>query len=463
MNKGLRILLIALAVVVVAGGAFAIWRLRQQTAIVSGDELRTAVVERGTLRVTVTASGRIEPAEQVDLGFDMPGVVTAVYVDLGDAVEAGQPLAELRTTDLQRAMTQAELNLRQAELRLERLQQPPDQADITQAENAVSQAASALEVAQLQLNTVLGSTLLTDQLEDAEYRLQNATSEYANRLGDYNAGRISDFVMDRVTQAYEDAERYLQRTQEEGRLQVESSRSEVNRAAQAYEEAQNRLQQLQEGAEPLDIEAAQLDVEAAQLALDRARSDLADATLTAPFDGIVSAVNATANEMASTGLPAVSLVEVSRFHITVSVDEIDVARLHPGLLVQVTVDAFPNVTFDGVVERIGPAATLDQGAVSYPVVVLLDPTDEPILTGMSATATIMVEELVDQLIIPNWLVRVDQTTGQTFVFRQTAAGYERVDVRLGVRYEGTSQVLNGVEEGQVLVLVRENAMFFGGQ
>ena len=76
----------------------------------------------------------------------------------------------------------------------------------------------------------------------------------------------------------------------------------------------------------------------------------------------------------------------------------------------------------------------------------------------------MVEELTNQLLIPNWLVRVDQTTGETYVYRQTPDGNERVNIRLGVRYEGVSQVLNGLEEGDVLVLIREQFNgFFGGQ
>ena len=118
------------------------------------------------------------------------------------------------------------------------------------------------------------------------------------------------------------------------------------------------------------------------------------------------------------------------------------------------------VTYD----RAEAFEALEQGAVSYPVIITLDGNDSSLRTGMSATARIMVEELTNQLLIPNWLVRVDQTTGETYVYRQTPDGNERVNIRLGVRYEGVSQVLNGLEEGDVLVLIREQFNgFFGGQ
>jgi HlyD family secretion protein len=165
--------------------------------------------------------------------------------------------------------------------------------------------------------------------------------------------------------------------------------------------------------------------------------------------------------MAPTAQPAVSLIDSSAFRLTISVDEIDVAKLALGLSVEVTVDALPDSVFTGIVERIGPAATIDQGAVSYPVVVNIDATEAPLRTGMSATAVVMVEQITDQLLIPNWVVRVDQTTGQTYVHRQTAEGYERVDVQLGIRYGGYSQLLGGVEEGEVLVLIQEGNGFFG--
>ncbi|HEC33544.1 MAG TPA: efflux RND transporter periplasmic adaptor subunit [Chloroflexi bacterium] len=446
--------LVVVVAVLAIGGLF-LWR--RAVARSETGEARTAVVERGALRVVVTASGRIEPAAQVDLSFDLPGRVVEVAVDLGDIVRAGQPLARLETTDLERAVAQAELNLRQARLRVQRLQEPADEADIRQAQHAVSQAAAALEVAQLNLTAVLSSTLLNEALEDAREVFEDAQNRYQARLVEYEEGETDYWFVDQAYQRYEDAQLALARLEQQADLQLESASNEVDRARQAYLEAQDRLQRLLEGADHLDLEAAQLDVEAARLALEKAQSDLEKATLTAPFDGIVAAVNVTCGEMAPTALPAVTLVDPSRFRITVGVDEIDVAKLEVGLPVEVMVDALPDVAFVGTVERIGPSATPDQGAVSYPVIIAFDPADAPLRAGMSATAAITVEEMTGQLLIPNWTVRIDQTTGQSYVYRQTEDGRERVDIRLGVRYEGYSQVLEGLEEGDVLVLVREES------
>jgi HlyD family secretion protein len=461
MRKRSVWILLLVAGLIIIGGLF-LWR--RSAAGNEPEQARTAVVESGTLRVTVTASGRIEPDTRVDLSFDMPGRVERVAVELGDVVEAGQMLARLQTSDLQRAVTQAELSLRQAELRLEQIEEPADEAEIRRAENALSQAAAALEVARINLNTVQNSTLLNETLEDAQSAYDDAKERYDARLEEYEEGEIDYWFVDQAEQRLEDAERYLSRIRDQVNLQSESASNDVTRAYQSYQEAQDALDQLQAGADASNIRSAELDVETARLALERAQSDLEKATLVAPFDGVVSAVNVTAGEIAPTGVPAISLVGNDNYQLTVSVDEIDVAKLETGLPVQVTVDALPGRVFEGVVERIGPAASVDQGAISYPVVIALEPTDGPLRTGMSATATILVEELEEQLLIPNWTVQVDQTTGQMYVYRQTAQGPQRMDVELGARQEGYSQVLEGLEAGDTLVLVREDGDgFFGGR
>lgn len=457
-RRYLWIILAVVAVALIVGGFFVWRRVRAGSGV---EEERSAVVERRTTRVTVTASGRIEPDSQVNLSFDLPGRVKQVFVELGDQVQAGDPLAQLETENLERAVTQAELNLDQAQLSLEKMQEPADEVDIRQAENAVAQAADALEVAEINLSSVLSSTLLNETLEDARSDFENAENHLERRRNEYERGEIGYHLVDQALQDYEDEKLALARIEYQAELQLENARNEVARARRNYQEAVDNLERLREGADALDLETAQLEVERAQLALENARSDLEDATLTAPFDGTVSAVNIEAGETAPSTQPALSLVDTSHFRIEVSVDEIDVARLSEILPVEITVDALPEAFLTGSVERIGPAATVAQGAVSYPVIISIDATDAPLRAGMSATAVIMVEELEDQLMIPNWVIRVDETTGQPFVYRQTQDGLQRVNVELGIRYEGYSQVLGGLEEGDVVVLVQRENRFFG--
>jgi HlyD family secretion protein len=79
---------------------------------------QTAKIERGNLTVTVTATGTLQPTNQVDVGSELSGIVRTVLVDFNDAVKVGQALARLDTTKLEAQVLQSEALLRAAEARV---------------------------------------------------------------------------------------------------------------------------------------------------------------------------------------------------------------------------------------------------------------------------------------------------------------------------------------------------------
>ncbi|MCX8068472.1 MAG: efflux RND transporter periplasmic adaptor subunit [Anaerolineae bacterium] len=448
-----------LLVLVVLG----LWFWRQSAVRSTSAVERTAVVERGTLQIVVNASGRMEPARQVALTFGSPGLVAEVLVKIGDEVKSGQVLARLDTADLELSLRQAEASLRSAEARLAQLKAPPRPETVKAAEAAYRNALAQY----LRLKNTPSpedKAVAAANLKKAEMMLNRARAAYEPVSWRPDVGMLPQSLnLESATLDYEIAKATYERT-------IRGPSAEELAAAWAsVESAKAQLDRVMSGPTEEEVAIAEAAVEQARAALEAARRNLEKAVLKAPFDGLVSAVNITPGEMAPTGRPAISLVDVSAFQITVNVDEMDVARLRVGLPAEITLDALPDITLTGRVERIGPAATLVEGAVAYPVLIVLDPTDAPVRVGMSANVTIRVEELSDQLLIPNWVVRIDQTTGQPYVYRRTADGnLERVDVRLGVRYEGYSQVLAGLNEGDVLVLPQNSggARFgftFGGR
>jgi len=78
----------------------------------------TQEVTRGDITVTVTATGNLEPRNQVDIGSELSGTIRTVNVDVNDEVEAGQVLAVLDKTRLQAQVLQAESSLASARARL---------------------------------------------------------------------------------------------------------------------------------------------------------------------------------------------------------------------------------------------------------------------------------------------------------------------------------------------------------
>ncbi|MBL7063794.1 MAG: efflux RND transporter periplasmic adaptor subunit [Anaerolineae bacterium] len=456
----LYVVLGGIVVTVVVG--VVVWR-RSPSTRQPEQELRSTVVERGTMLVAVSASGSVEPQARVSLACEVVGRIAEVAVEVADMVEAGDVLVCLDTTDLDFAVQQSEINLSAARLRLEQIQEPPNEADIEVARAAVSDAAAAYEVSKMNLTVTEHSVSVGDEVRAARLARDETFRTYQDMQAkaDRHHRFVDDDIVAMIHDAYLDALGRYNRAVENAELQLTNARNEVTHAYHALQQAQDNLDELLEGASEMDIEAAQLDVDAAELSLEKARSDLEKVTLRAPFDGVVAAVDVMAGEMASTGLPAVTLLDTSEFRITVSVDEMDVGRLTEGQTAQVTLDALPDIVITGTIEYIAPAATLEGGVVYYDVIIGLAPTDGLIRVDMTANATIIVEELADVLVIPTWVVRVDRSAGQTYVDRQVGEHIERVDVELGVRHEGVVHVLGGLSEGDVVVWVESASFDFG--
>jgi HlyD family secretion protein len=468
-----RTIYIILGIVLVAAVAGVIvWRT--QGAQTPEGETRTATVERGTLLVAVSASGSVEPQSSVGLSFESPGRVAAVPVEVGDSVQAGDALAQLDTRQLelqvhqaQAASTAAKAQLAQieagprpeevagaeADLRaaqaqvdnaaanLDQLQSGPTEAQIADAETQVAQAELQHKVALLEYDRVRAIEASEETIEHAAYDLYTAEKSLAAAqaaLADAQAGADAD--------------------------DLRAARATVDGAVAQRDAAQARLDLLLAGSTDEQVADAEAQVERAQAALEQAQLNLERATLYAPFDGIVARVNVSAGEMAPVGLPAVALLAPSALQVAIGVDELDVGRLAVGQTAKVTLDALPDATLEGTVKSVAPAATIDPGGVTYyDVIVTLEPTDAPVRPDMTANVTIVVEELTDVLTIPTWVVRVDRTTGQTYVNQRAGGKIERVDVTLGVRYEGTAQVLDGLAEGDQVIWVQEDPFEFGGE
>ncbi len=447
-----------LGLVLIAAIAGYFWWRQQQAQTAEANVLRTAQILRGDLDITVAASGNVVARQKSDLSFRLPGIVAAVNVEVGDRVAANTVLAELTPEDQERSVAQAELRLQQAQLQLERLIAPPTEENIRHAEFAISEAASALRAAQLQYTTVLSSSILNEDLAAAESRYLDAQTQYGMRVLEREEGRASDWTVDRAREAADNTYWAWTRLKQQGELNRTTTRNEVNRAYDAYQKAQDALAQLQAGPDEKDIAAVELDIETAQLTLTYARADLAKTVLHAPFAGVVAQVNVQAGVQAVAGVPAVKLIDDAVFYVEVTVDETDIGKVAVGQTVQVILDAYPSETLEGVIATIAPAASNVAGVIAYPVRIRLSPNDAvAVRDGMTASVTIRTSQLREALLAPNWAVRTDQASGETFTYcycLENGAPVRR-NIVIGARNETYTQILEGLEEGATVALVIE--------
>ncbi|MGQ9907469.1 MAG: efflux RND transporter periplasmic adaptor subunit [Candidatus Flexifilum sp.] len=453
-------------------------------------------VGRGDLSVVITATGTVLPERQVGLVFEGTGIVAEIFVRQGDSVPAGTPLARLDAPDLERAVRQAEIAVELQQVALEALTAPARPEDLAVAQAAVDAARAQLNAAFAAVPAnqadiaALQAELARNQLWQAQ--LQRDLAQTASGAAGFSinlGGLIPDQLADDIDPALiEQANAALSQalsstftlpapaglpaggnqtalTQAEFGVQIAEAQAAaaasagpnagtIAQANAAIAAAQAQLDRLLNGPSALDVRLAQLSVQQAQLALEQARAALARMMLVAPFEGTVARLNLRVGEAPPTQTPAILFVDLSQLHVDLAVDETDVVRIAPGQSVTLRLDALPDAAIRGTVTRIAAVPTVVGQLVTYPVEVTIDPGDQPVRIGMSATATITVRELSGIIVLPNRFIRIDRDTGQASVVVETAPGnFQEVQVTLGERGEIESEIASGLSDGDVVVLL----------
>lgn len=509
---------IVVGIVLLLGVGYFVIRQQQQAAEEAQPEiLREAVVERGQVTATVNAVGSIEPESLVSLTFGLGGTIQQVNVVRGQTVVVGDVLATLNTDELALAVQQAEDALRIQELTLQqRLNSEPSAATLASAEADIAAAEANVSVAEA-------------NLASAEAAVLQAQAQKAQLLAGPTPGQVAqaEANLAAAQQAQKNAEETHNQTLEcftppGGGDEVcpalgapeEAARAALQSANASLAAAEAALQDVQTPARPADIQladaaianaqagvqAAQGNVQAAEANLARAQAAydrlleppseseiavmeaqvdaattnlalaelrLAQSQIVAPIAGTVANVIVNEGEMATPGAPAITVVNEEAFHITVSVDEIDIDEIALGQEVEVTVDALPDTAVSGTIAEIAPTSATSGGVVTYLVTINIDSAQsDELRPGMSASASIVVDEVADVLTVPNWAIRLNRETGEAFVNLLQADGtIEEVVVETGLRNEQFSEVLSGLSADDTVVLTndREGFNLFGSE
>jgi HlyD family secretion protein len=424
--------------------------------------LETAVVERGTIRVTIDGSGSLAPNDEVALAFSSGGEVTEVTMEIGEVVQAGDVLVQLDDADAREAVADAELQVAQAEINLA----------LTQAEAELGLKQANLDAAQASYEEAKALADRTgDQLTSSRVSLEQAQDALADAQEDYDSAwdPARDWELgvkwkkDALEAEREAAEAAFERAQ----YDLEVAQANYNLAVAGISQAsvqsawtQVLNAQVALDTEPLQLKQLEASLSQAKIKLDSARRALEDTKLVAPMDGTVTVLDVKVGERASAGQAAVVLSDLRTFVVEVNLDEVDVAKVSVGQEAVVTLDAFPDEELAGEVTDIAPVANVQSGVVLYPVTVQLSPAEMPARAGMTANVEIVTVSKADALIIP--LRAIQSESDKSYVWRQSTDGFEKAEVTLGVMTEVEVEIASGLSEGDVVSVVASPAQG-GGQ
>ncbi len=515
-----KTIIIILVVVLLAAAGYLIFRQRGAGQNKEVEILREALVVVDKITATVNATGSIEPESLVTLSFGQGGIVRELNVVRGQSVGADEVLATLDTEELALAVKQAEDGLHIQELTLQQaLNSEPSEAtllaaqadidaangnlliaranlqaaeaaldqseaqkaqllagptagQVAAAESQVTSAQSQQQLAEEAHNrtmTCVDISLPTGEKEEVCPGLGPAEEQARSNLENANAmlaaaeAQLADLFSTARPANIQAADAAIAAAEAQvasGQGNIIVAEANISRAEAAYD-------RLFDGPTVENLAILEAQIESTRTSLELSKLRLRQAMLIAPIAGRVANLLISEGEQVGPGSPAINVVNEDAFHIEVSVDEIDIDQIVTNQQVDITLDALPGTVISGTISEISPiAATSGVGVVTYLVTINIDPNEIPLRPGMTANASIVVDEKDNVQIVPNWAIRLDRETGRAFVNRLAGDGsIEEAIVEIGLRNELFSEIISGLNEGDVVVVTNERAglgSFFGG-
>lgn len=445
MRRLVRIVIVVVVLSVLAVAVVGYLQTQSNRAVAQAPAVEDeTVVGLSDMTVTVSATGAITPIQQVGLAFELSSPVNEILVHDGQAVKAGDVLARLDASELAAALTNAQIALAAQQATFDALITPAREVDIAAAEASLTAAQAQAGAASLGADA--------NQVEVARIQAEIARNQlWQAQLNRDMLGGSADTVTGTIKQAENNVE--LSDITATGEANQGADVASLTAANAQIVAAEVQLDRLKNGPSEIEIQIADTQLQISMLSVEQAQANFSRSELIAPFDGIVANNKLVIGEAPPQG-EAMQLIDLSGFYVDVAVDETDIVEVMLGQRVEVNLDALPESSITGKVTRIAVTPDRASQLVTYVVRVTLDPTQEPLRTGMTATTTIIVNELRDALTLPNRFIRIDRATQQAFVtVERTTGKYEDIPVMLGVRNESESQVVSGLAAGDRVVLL----------
>lgn len=205
----------------------------------------------------------------------------------------------------------------------------------------------------------------------------------------------------------------------------------------------------------IDLQQAVVDalgrVELARDALETAREQRNAGAVLADRSGAVLEFFVSPGEIVIESQPVAQIYAIEELVLVVDVDELDLPNVRPGASVRFRLDSFPANEVDGTIISTAPQAVQRGGATLFLAEVRFSvPADLDIRPGMNADVTIVTDLRDDVLLVPESALR---TVGRrAFVVVEREGNFEEVEVILGYRSTGIAEVVEGLEEGDRVLL-----------
>lgn len=358
--------------------------------------VQVAKVSKKSLYSQVTLNGKVKPKGEISVIPKIPGKVTSINFEVGQAVKKGDILFRIDDKDI-------------------RLQ--------------VSQAEAALNIAKQGLTKAKGGSA-EQQINQLKTAVTSAEINYNDALANYNRTKALYDVGGVSKQALEMAESRMKLTEE----QLKSAKATLD-------VTQNKIM-------GENIATAEAQVKQGEAAYNIALSQLDNTIVRSPIDGIVSVKNIEVGAMASSAAPAMVIVDDSTVTVDIYVQENIINSLKAGDKVRVWVKAVSQEELEGEIISVGVSA--DAKTQSYPVKVRLKNDKRQIKGGMFAEVQINTDKKENLIVVP--VSSIVNQGEEKVVYILNGDKAEKRTIKTGIVNNEFIQVIEGVKEGETILV-----------
>lgn len=342
--------------------------------------------------VMLEVSGVLKPRQELSLSFGTSGRIASIQVQKGSLVKEGQTLATLDGGVWQQEVSAAMGQVASANVRRNQAMQGPKSHEV--------------ETQKL-------------KVEKAKQVAAKAEEDHRQAKLLYDNGAISKDELDRVALAEKQANLSLQ-------------------------EAQVAYSELLQGADQLDVEAANASLQQANVQLNRARQEASEAVMKAPFAGVVAAISQAEAEQTGPGSEVIRLVDTSQWLVDLQVESEQIASWQQGAAVTVT--SADGTQAQGTVTFVSPV--IDEKTGAYPVEVTIAGSDVNWRGGMTVTCAYPLQADHSLLVPVNSVGVSDEGY---YVMKINEQVVKKTPVKVGAIHGAHYEILEGLEQGDTIL------------
>lgn len=215
---------------------------------------------------------------------------------------------------------------------------------------------------------------------------------------------------------------------------------------------------------PLDLISQQNSVKQKEAALQDAKDNLANYYVRAPFNGVIAKLNISKGDSISSGTVIATFITDKKI-ATISLNEVDVAKVKVGQKATLTFDAIDGLTISGEVLEVDIIGTVSQGVVTYNVKIGFDTQDDRIKPGMSASASVITNMKQDVLMVQSSAIKSSGNISYVEMPNEQIASSSmgsssgitlqnvplQQEIQTGLTNDTYTEITSGLKEGDTII------------